>query len=149
MAKASVDRLSRNYTIKKYFFLNTTKCSKPTEYCLFHFSTTKTSQQKRPSLHFHTCNRMRKLIFCRKSSPTDGSIKMLLKKAIVRAIPIFCGEWELSFYSGTSSASIWPTLLFGPRFAFFSSSNEIENLKIRRNSRFMEIISVNTCLYSR
>ena len=56
---------------------------------------------------------------------------MLIKKAIVRAIPIFWGEWELSFYSATGSASIWPTLLFGPRFAFFSSSSESENPKIK------------------
>ena len=76
---------------------------------------------KKPSLYFHTCKRMRKhIFFCRKSFSTDGSIKKkLIKKAIVRAIPIFWGEWELSFYSATGSASIWPTLLFGPRFAFF------------------------------
>ena len=39
-AKASVDRLPRNYTINRYFFLNTTKCSNSTKYCLFPFSTT-------------------------------------------------------------------------------------------------------------
>ena len=42
-AKASVDGLPRKYTIRRYFFLNTKRCSNSTEYCLFPFSTTKTN----------------------------------------------------------------------------------------------------------